>query len=192
MIVMLVFNLCGCTGGEFDAVLPPINEFPTPAGYETTEVIIGNFVVEKSIRGNKQNNGLQARIDPANVKDFHLNEKGYVVYDINGKIYKLDATITVFPNGISNEFRATHDYVSSDIIPSNWPGKFNVVVFEQNDCKLLSKKAVSMFDDAGTAIVYVVDENGLLKEKSIKVGLSNDTYYQILEGVSVGEKVVIR
>lgn len=46
------------------------------------------------------------------------------------------------------------------------------------------------FQSSGGQFVFVVDDNGEAHKRKIKLGSQNPTYYQVLEGVSKGEKFI--
>lgn len=181
----------GCVSGKFEVIPPPIKDFPTPIAYEETAASLGTFTIEKSFRGNKGNNILSVISDVQTIKGFSVGEKGTVTYEYKGKTYKYDAVITACPTEGSGVFVASYTDDTS-FLPSSFPGKFSVVVFHKENCLMISKSAVMPIDENGNAVVLQLDKNGLLTEKNIVIGQSNDTHYQVLEGLTNGEKVVIR
>ena len=42
-----------------------------------------------------------------------------------------------------------------------------------------------------SAVVYVLDENGMVVEKTIKTGLKDDQYIEIISGITPEDEVVI-
>lgn len=190
-LIIFIALFVGCTSSNFEVVAPPVKEFATPVPYEKTEVIQGTFIVEKSFRGNKVDNTLSVTSDAQTIKGFTVGEKGVVTYVYKGTTYDFDAVVTSCPTeGIGN-FIAEYGTVS-DVIPDQFPGKFSVITYKQEDSIMVSKGAVLVLDDNGNAIVLQLDENGLIVEKNIVVGYSNESYYQVIEGINVGEKVVMR
>jgi hypothetical protein len=186
-LFILIVVFCGCTG-KFQPIKPPINEFPTAQTINTEEIIKGDLVVEKSFWGNFKDDGLYSTNNSLLSQGFTIGISGYVTYEYKNEIIKIDATLV--QDNSSNKFIAVHGPVDTKKITYNYPGKFSTTIFQQNDCILIPKKAVILLDDQGNALFYQLDENNLLVEKHIKVGLSNDKYYQVIEGALPGEKAV--
>lgn len=190
-LLITIFVLCGCSG-NFKVIEPPLNEFPSPNKYELDEVILGDFTVEKTFRGNFKYNGLYTSSTTLVESGFSAGEKGYVTYIYEGKTIKLEATLIEAPEISKSTFIAKHETLHSGELKYNWPGEFSIVTFQQDNCILVPKDAVRLFDDNGNAIVYLINENEILTEKQIKVGPSNNKYYQVVEGLTPGEKVVVK
>ena len=152
---------------------------------------MGSFTIEKSFRGNKGRNILSVTSDVHTIKGFSVGEKGTVTYEYKGKIYKYDAVISSCPTEGSGVFVATYSEDTS-FLPDSFPGKFSVIVYHEKNCLMIPKAAVMPVDENGNAVILQIDENGLLIEKNIVIGQSNDTHFQVLEGLTNGEKVVIR
>ncbi len=181
--------LTGC-GGQFESVLPPIKEYPSPAEYELTEVFTDTLTVEKSFMGNKQGNELRLQSDSETTPGFSANESGFVTYSVGNRKITVKATLTACPLNGSGEFIASHQELPS--VPNLYPGKFWIVVREIPDCLMVSKKAVVLLDDSGNALVQKLDEKGLLCDVPITVGVCSTEYYQVLSGLNDGETVVLR
>ncbi len=186
LIILLV--LCGCSGG-FEVIEPPVNEFPLAEQCEFNEVITGDFVVEKTFRGNFKYNQLYTTSSTLVDYGFYAGEKGIVTYVNNGETIKLDAVLEA--TNTKGNFIAKHKELTNGEIKYNWPGEFSVITYQKENCVLVPKDAVILFDEEGNAIVYVKGENDILVEKQIKVGPSNNKYYQVVEGLTPGEKVVL-
>ena len=195
IISLIIFSILllntGCVSSKFDVVPPPVKDFPTAIPYEETSVTLGVFTIEKSFRGNKGRNILSVTSDVHTIKGFSVGEKGTVTYEYKGKIYKYDAVISSCPTEGSGVFVATYSEDTS-FLPDSFPGKFSVIVYHEKNCLMIPKAAVMPVDENGNAVILQIDENGLLIEKNIVIGQSNDTHFQVLEGLTNGEKVVIR
>lgn len=196
LVIAFSIALVGCNSNSFDAVPPPIKEFPTPSTFTETEVIIGSLVIEKSFRGNKDGtNSLTLTTDYFGAKDFSVGEVGTVTYNVNDKVYQYRGTVTRVPqaNAAGNGLLIVqHEEVPNAVVGARFPGKFSVITHKEDNCVMVAKSAIRLFDDEGNAVVFQINSSGMLVEKSVKVGLYNDQYYQILEGLSVGEKVVLK
>ena len=48
----------------------------------------------------------------------------------------------------------------------------------------------SYFQSSGGQYVYVLDGNNQAHKRYIKLGSQNPSYYQVLEGLSVGEELI--
>ncbi len=190
LILVSLLIQCGCTNNNFEVVAPPVNDFPLPEEYKEVEVIQGEFIVEKNFRGNKKGDKLIVTSDAQTIKGFSIGEKGLVTYVYRGTTYEFEAELISCPQEGSGDFIAQ---ISGDLkeIPEDFPGKFAIVVFRADDALLISKNAVFPISE-NSGIVLQLDTNGTLVEKTIVIGQVNETYYQVLDGINVGEKVVLR
>jgi len=48
----------------------------------------------------------------------------------------------------------------------------------------------SYFQSSGGKFVYVIDQNGDAFKRSIRIGRQNPSYYEVLEGLNVGEEII--
>ncbi len=190
--ILILLTLCGCSVGEFKPIEPPINEFVVPQDYEVGEVILGDFIAEKSFRGNFKNDGLYSMESTLLNGEFSVGEKGFVEYEVNNQIIKLEATLTLPEDNSSAFMVARHETPTETQLRFNWPGRFYIITYQKENCLLAPKNSVFLLDEEGSAFVCVESENGILKQKEIKVGESNNTYFHVLEGLSEGEKVVLK
>ncbi len=189
--IFILLVLCGCTG-NFKPIEPPINEFPVPNDYQVAEIITGSFVAEKSFRGNFKYEGLYSMESSLLNGEFKVGEKGIIEYEVDNKIIKVEATLAL-PQGNSSAYMVARHNNQTDIgLKYNWPGRFYIVIYQKDNCILAPKNSVFLLDDSGNAFVCVEGENGILLQKEIKVGESNNKYYHVLEGLEAGEKVVLK
>jgi HlyD family secretion protein len=64
-----------------------------------------------------------------------------------------------------------------------------VILQQKDEAVLVSFEAV--VDDGTRDIVFVVGEDGMVSEREVRTGLSNELFIEIISGVEVGEKVVL-
>lgn len=69
-------------------------------------------------------------------------------------------------------------------------GTMNLIVQEKSDVLYLPSKVVHRADDK--AFVYVVSEDGMRQVKWIETGMEGDSEIEIVSGLALGEKVVVR
>lgn len=189
--ILILFILCGCSG-NFKPVEPPINQFPVPEEYKVAEVILGSYIAEEGFRGNFKNDGLYSMDSSILTSKFVAGQKGYVEYTVNDKIITVEATLTKPSENSTAYLVAKHNSIVDSQLKYNWPGRFYTIVSQKDNCILAPKNAVYLLDDDGNAFVCVVNENGVLIQKEIKVAESNTKYYVVLEGLTQGEKVVLK
>ena len=181
----------GCVDNEFETVQPPIKEFPAPNEYELTEAFTGTLIVNKTFSGNKIGaDTLFLQSDTRNNSGFYVGENGYVTYNKMGKSYTVEAKIVSCPSEGTGEFIAKHEPLNE--VPEHFPGTFWTTVTQIDDCLMIDKHAVVLLDDDGSALIHKTDENGLLCDCEISVGICNSDYYQVLSGLSEGETAVMR
>lgn len=180
----------GCSGNNFEAVAPPLNDFPMPTGDypEVTLVIRGDFIEKKTLRVDKNSNTEFIPSVSQEIKNFSVDEKGILEYNFRDKKYKVNAKIV--NNSDTGGFMIISEESLKDI-PNGLSGEFSVITNEEKDCILVDKKAILLLDD-NSAMILKVDEKGVLFEKEIKVDRANDQYYKVLGGLEEGEKVVLR
>lgn len=190
-VLILLITTCGCTG-DFLSVDPPVSEFPVPENYEVAEVILGTFIAEKGFRGNFKNDGLYSMDSSILNSNYKVGEKGFVEYEVNNQIITVEATLAL-PSGNSSAYLvAKHNTLTDSQLKYNWPGRFYIIVNKKDNCILAPKNSVYLLDDNGSAYVCVEKDNGVLIQKEIKVAESNVKYYVVLEGLTQGEKVVLK
>ncbi len=193
LLAVMTLSLCACNSSStFETVYPPIKAFPTPEPYDEVEVICDTFRLEKSFRGNKMgDNYLRMDSSALATTGFKTGEKGYITFGAQTPI-TVEATLILCPESGFGTFIAEFNSPLAYRLPQSYPGKFWVTVLEIPNALLLPKNAVIKLDDEGNALVHKLDENGLLKELLIKIGYENSEYYQVVSGLSVGEKVVLK
>lgn len=65
-----------------------------------------------------------------------------------------------------------------------------IITVSVEDADYLPISAVTMDRETGTYSVFVVGESDILEKREVEVGVSNDTYIQILSGLSADEVVM--
>lgn len=185
-VCLVVFS--GCTKNNFEVVEPPINEFPVANEYIEVEVIKGKFVMTKSFSGVIQNNRLIIDGTQQNAEIFKSGEKGTITFMEKGISYEVDA--------LAMETTQNGSFVVETIdtfmyMPDKVPAKFSVVTYQKDDSIIVPKNAVVVLDK-NNGIVLKVTENGILEEIEITVGQVNETHYEVIDGIGIGEKVVVR
>lgn len=115
---------------------------------------------------------------------------------LEGKSQKQEMSIEleikkVYPEVTSGQFRADFAIVSD--LPSNIRVGQNLPVDiqlgESNEAILLPRG--SFFQTSAGKWIYVMDENGKkARKREIKIGRQNPKYYEVLDGLSPGEKVI--
>lgn len=189
--ILILLTTCGCTG-NFKPVDPPINEYPVPEDYQVAEVILDSYIAEEGFRGNFKNDGLYSMDSSILTSKFVAGQKGYVEYTVNDKIITVEATLTKPSENSTAYLVAKHSSIVDSQLKYNWPGRFYVIVNQKDNCILAPKNSVYHLDDDGNAFVCVVNEKGVLVQKEIKVAESNTKYYVVVEGLTQGEKVVLK
>jgi membrane fusion protein (multidrug efflux system) len=73
-------------------------------------------------------------------------------------------------------------------------GRVSLVVDEKEDQLVVPSRALMVTDNASSDArkVYVVDEKGIARERMIRVGVRNDSWYEVLNGLKVKDRVVLR
>jgi multidrug efflux pump subunit AcrA (membrane-fusion protein) len=49
---------------------------------------------------------------------------------------------------------------------------------------------MSVINTSGSWIVFVVDENNIARRREVTLGLDNEEFLEVLDGLAVGDKVV--
>ena len=185
--IISVMLFSGCTAEKFERILPPERDFPQAEEYEMTQALKGDIIVKRNLYGNKRGNTLY--LLSGNDYGFKLGDKGTVKYTYMNKEYVSEGELLSMPQNDMGAFIVYHGAV--DINFDGIPGVFSVTVAEYYGCITISKNAVTVLDDDGSALVKKVDERGLLYDKEIKVGARDNGYYQVLSGLEEGESVVV-
>ncbi|MBQ3078990.1 MAG: hypothetical protein IJC48_03165 [Clostridia bacterium] len=75
-------------------------------------------------------------------------------------------------------------------LEDNDRGSFILTLDERHDVLRVSQKAISSAN--GETIVYVRDEEGMKSYKPVTLGLLADQYYEVIEGLTEGEEVIVQ
>lgn len=100
---------------------------------------------------------------------------------------------TVYPHQMSKWAETQTFQLSEDvdvIMEVGTTGTMTVVTDEREDVLYLPAKVVHTAD--GKTFVYVVSEDGMRQVKWIEIGMKTNDYVEIVSGLELGEKVVIR
>jgi HlyD family secretion protein len=145
----------------------------------TQGVSIGTIDVMKGYK-------LVADVDEFYLDKIKINQKGSV--EFNGKT--LDVQIVKIIKEIkSGQFQVEVNFLSTDNIDLQQGLSFSVRLnlSEKVTTKLLSKGSFNQ-ETAGKWI-FVVNGN-FAERKAIKLGRENPLYYEVLDGLKVGDKVI--
>ncbi|WPX08666.1 efflux RND transporter periplasmic adaptor subunit [Anaerocellum danielii] len=100
------------------------------------------------------------------------------------------ATKVLTQTGSENVVKAYVDILNNDgTIKSGFNVDVDIKIGEKKDVVKVPSEAI-VTDKNGKSYVYVV-ENGVAKQREVKPGLSSDLETEVLDGVSVGEEVIL-
>lgn len=105
---------------------------------------------------------------------------------LTGKIVEIDALGTVASNVVTYGTKITFD-TQDDRVKSNMSVNVEVITDVKTDIIVVSNAAVKT--DNGT-YVQTLDANGQPQNVNVKIGIANDTYTEITQGLNEGDKVV--
>ncbi|MBC5772488.1 efflux RND transporter periplasmic adaptor subunit [Pontibacter sp. KCTC 32443] len=112
-------------------------------------------------------------------------------FDFNGKTYKVKV-VKVFPEVQNNTFQVDMEF--ADGTPEGIRrGQTLQLKLNLNDgAKAILLPRGGFYQSTGGNWVFVVDKSGDFAEKrSIKLGRQNPNYYEVIDGLKPGEKVVL-
>ena len=108
------------------------------------------------------------------------------------------ATSTTSSSSSSASTSSTAIYYNSDVIASNEDRTLRIDMTADVTINIADKKDVLALPLAAlrsshenSATVYVLDNNELVKEKQVKTGLKDDQYIEIIDGITMDDRVVI-
>lgn len=108
------------------------------------------------------------------------------------------ASTTSTSQSSSASTSSTAIYYNSDVIASNEDRTLRIDMTADVTISIADKKGVLALPLAAlrtshesSATVYVLDENDLVTEKNIKTGLKDDQYIEIIDGITLDDRVVI-
>lgn len=145
----------------------------------TQGVSIGTIDVMKGYK-------LVADVDEFYLDKVKVNQKGTV--EFNGKTLNVEI-VKIIKEIKSGQFQVELNFVSTDNIDLQQGLSFSVRLnlSEKTKTKLLSKGIFNQ-ETAGKWI-FVVNGN-LAEKRTIKLGRENPLYFEVLDGLKVGEKVI--
>lgn len=111
-------------------------------------------------------------------------------FERDGKTYELKVT-KVYPEVREGQFKTDLFFTTErpENIRSGQTYHLNLQLGDPVQALLLPRGG--FYQSSGGQYVYVVDENGnKARRKPVKIGRQNPQYYEVLEGLEVGEKVI--
>ncbi len=132
---------------------------------------------------------VQAQIDEHYIDRVHTGLSA--TFERQGSLYSLSVR-KIYPEVRSGKFRT--DFVFTDTKPENIrSGQTYYINLElgQSSESLLIPRG-SFFQSTGGSWIYVLDESGSKAYKrNIRIGRQNPQYYEVLEGLAAGERVLV-
>lgn len=132
---------------------------------------------------------VQAQIDEHYIDRVHTGLSA--TFERQGSLYSLSVR-KIYPEVRSGKFRT--DFVFTDTRPENIrSGQTYYINLElgQSSESLLIPRG-SFFQSTGGSWIYVLDESGRKAyRRSIRIGRQNPQYYEVLEGLEAGERVLV-
>ncbi|MGB8694886.1 MAG: hypothetical protein WCD08_15375, partial [Steroidobacteraceae bacterium] len=81
---------------------------------------------------------------------------------------------------------------AGDEVTSNRQRTLNALIGVMSEEQLQKYQALSASQTERSATIYVLDAAGKLVAKSVRVGLADDNYSELIGGLAEGDKVVVR
>lgn len=132
---------------------------------------------------------VQAQIDEHYIDRVHTGLSA--TFERQGSLYSLSVR-KIYPEVRSGKFRT--DFVFTDTRPENIrSGQTYYINLElgQSSQSLLIPRG-SFFQSTGGSWIYVLDESGRKAyRRNIRIGRQNPQYYEVLEGLEAGERVLV-
>ena len=130
----------------------------------------------------------------ANIDEHYIDR---VVAGLSGEFQRQDSTYMlrvrkVYPDVRESKFQTDFDFVGAkpDNIRNGQSYYINLELGESTESILLPRGA--FFTSTGGTWIFVVDPDGKnATRRSIRIGRQNPQYYEVIEGLQAGEKVVI-
>lgn len=130
----------------------------------------------------------------ANIDEHYIDR---VVVGLSGEFQRQDSTYMlrvrkVYPDVRESKFQTDFDFVGAkpDNIRNGQSYYINLELGESTESILLPRGA--FFTSTGGTWIFVVDPDGKnATRRPIRIGRQNPQYYEVIEGLQAGEKVVI-
>ena len=130
----------------------------------------------------------------ANIDEHYIDR---VVAGLSGEFQRQDSTYMlrvrkVYPDVRESKFQTDFDFVGAkpDNIRNGQSYYINLELGESTESILLPRGA--FFTSTGGTWIFVVDPDGKnATRRPIRIGRQNPQYYEVIEGLQAGEKVVI-
>lgn len=104
-----------------------------------------------------------------------------------GRIASLSKTATIDNNAVYVD--AVVEFGTDEEIRSSFSAEVKLVKAEAEKAVCIPAKSI-LYDVDNTAYIYVKDEKGKEQKRKVTLGISDGTYTQITEGLSLGETVL--
>ena len=134
---------------------------------------------------------VEIKVDEYTVKNVKISDPVKIYIDAlekeyEGTLVEVDKTATV-EGGVSY-FNAKVSFTPDEEVKSGMSVEVKVTRVNEPDTVSVTQNSLQYRDD-NTAYVYVKDENGKLKEKTLTLGASDGVYVQVTEGLSEGDVI---
>ncbi len=131
---------------------------------------------------------IQVSIDEHYLAEINIGQKGSFEFAENN--YELIIS-KVYPTVTNNNFQVAMDFVGE--IPNGIKKGQNLQIKLEigNQKKTLLLQSGNFYNNTAGVWVYVIDkEKNIAVKRNIKLGRNNPEYYEVLEGLKEGEKVI--
>lgn len=132
-------------------------------------------------------------VDAAKVK---IGQKVDITFDaisdlnITGKVSEMDTVGTVSSGVVNYDATITFD-TQDDRIKSGMSVSVSIVTDMKTDVLVIPSEAVKTGNN-GNSYVEILDNNSNVLEKEVEVGISDDTYVEVISGIEEGEKIITK
>ena len=135
---------------------------------DAVRVAVGNRVIIKNWGGEEDLNGTVARVDPW----------GFTKFSALGVEEQRVKTVISFTDPPKSRLSLGHGFRVET----------QIVIWEDDNALVAPSSA--LFRDSGDWVVFIV-ENGIATIRKVKIGPNNGTQAQVLEGLNVGDEVIL-
>ncbi|CAL2102982.1 HlyD_D23 domain-containing protein [Tenacibaculum sp. 190130A14a] len=131
---------------------------------------------------------LVALVDEYYIAKLKENISGKVAINTNDYQIKLSK---IHPEVVNGQFRIEFQF-DKDSLPKDIKRGMSLKskVFLSNNSKALLISKGQFYHDTNGKWVFVLDENNKAVKRNIRIGRENPFYYEVLEGLKVGDKVI--
>lgn len=129
----------------------------------------------------------------ANVDEYYISKVDQGINgitNVDSETYSIEIK-KIYPEVVQGKFKIEMQFNNDSILKNIKRGmSLNTKVFLSNNSKALLVDKGQFYNNTNGQWVFVLNNNNVAVKRSIKIGRENPYYYEVLEGLYEGDKII--